>query len=93
MSPRAPQPFAVYQLLRGSSRRRADNFWVKEKVWLQQPTVQFKHTALVMVEGATAGTAAHWSTEPSVNKLYGSCVPSPPPRRRYSPHWQAERRS
>lgn len=45
-------------------------------MWLQQPTVQFKHTALVMVEGATAGTAAHWSTEPSVNKLYGSCVPA-----------------
>ena len=59
-------------------------------MWLQQPTVQFKHTALVMVEGAAAGTAAHWSTEPSVNKLYGSCVPSPP-RRRYSPH--AGRRS
>jgi len=51
-----------------------NNFWVKEKVWLQQPTVQFKHTALVMVEGAAAGTAAHWSTEPSVNKLYGSSL-------------------
>jgi len=66
----------VARLIAARVRRRADNFWVKEKVWLQQPTVQFKHTALVMVEGATAGTAAHWSTEPSVNKLYGSCVPA-----------------
>ncbi len=36
----------------------SDGLWVKELTWLQQPTVHFKHIAMLAVEGADAGERA-----------------------------------
>jgi len=56
------------------SARPSDGLWVKELNWMQQPTVHFKHIAMLAVEGKDAGgdPLYHaWSTEPAMNALYG----------------------
>jgi transmembrane protein 231 len=51
-----------------------NGLWVKEMTELQQPTVHFKHIALLAVEGSAVGSDLRWSTEAAVNDLYGDSL-------------------
>lgn len=58
-----------------------NGLWLKEAVRVQQPRARFKHSVIVALEGTKkigndvlAGYHWHWSTESSVNALFGSDV-------------------
>lgn len=54
-----------------------NNMWIKEASAIQQPSARFKHKAFVAIRSADATgilSDARWSTESTVNSLYGSSL-------------------
>ena len=50
----------------------SNGLWLEELSARVVPQVEFKHQVMLMVEGSTAGSDLHWSTEPALNQLYGT---------------------
>jgi len=46
-------------------------FWLYESVYVEQPSVRFKHQMILMVEGATGGSELVWSTYDQLNSMVG----------------------
>jgi len=46
-------------------------FWLTESMYVEQPSVTFKHQMIVMLEGSTPGTDLIWSTYDQLNTMFG----------------------
>jgi len=49
-----------------------DPFWLKESTYADQPSVNFKHQMIVMLEGNTPGSDVVWSTYDQLNAMMGN---------------------
>merc|ERR1711959_11504 len=47
-------------------------FWLKESTFTEQGTVNFKHQAIIMLEGSTPGSEIIWSTYDQLNAMVGT---------------------
>jgi len=47
-------------------------FWLTENTFSEQPSVQFKHQMIIMLEGNTPGTDIAWSTYDQLNTMLGA---------------------